>query len=72
LFVVTPAEATTNQMDRLKMTTDANGAIELAMDMTKDELKNTPTFKSKKEQDAEKQAAERARNQPATTPQPKN
>jgi sporulation protein YlmC with PRC-barrel domain len=60
------------KMDRLKMATDANGAIELAMDMTKDELKNTPTFKSKKEQDAEKQAAERARNQPATTPQPKN
>jgi PRC-barrel domain protein len=60
------------KMDHLKMTTDANGAIEFAMDMTKDELKNTPTFKSKKEQDAEKQAAERARNQPATTPQPKN
>jgi hypothetical protein len=46
-------------MDRLKMTPGANGEMELAMDMTKDELKNTPTFKSKKEQDAEKLAAER-------------
>jgi hypothetical protein len=32
----------------------------------------TPTFKSKKKQDAEKQAAERPGNTPATTPLPKN
>jgi len=58
------------KMDRLKMTAGANGAMELAMDMTKDELRNTPTFKSKKEQDAEKQAAERARERPQIPSQP--
>jgi hypothetical protein len=42
------------------------------MDMTKDELRNTPSFKSQKDVNAEKQAAELARNQPATTPMPKN
>jgi hypothetical protein len=34
------------------------------MDAKKEELINTPIFKSKRDQDAEKQAAERARNQP--------
>ena len=34
------------------------------MDVKKEELANAPSFKSKKDQDAEKQAAERARNQP--------
>jgi len=58
------------KMDRLKMTGGANGEMELAMDVTKDELKNTPTFKSKKEQDAEKQAAERARERPQIPAQP--
>jgi len=58
------------KMDRLKMTAGANGAMELAMDMTKDELKNTPTFKSKHEQDAEKQAVERARERPQIPAQP--
>ena len=42
------------------------------MDPSKDELSNTPTFKSKKDQDAEKQAAERPRIQPPTMPPPKN
>ena len=58
------------KMDRLKMTAGANGAIELAMDMTKDELKNTPTFKSKKDQNAEKQAEQRARERPQIPAQP--
>lgn len=58
------------KMDRLKMTPAANGEMELAMDMTKDELKNTPTFKSKKEQDEEKLAAERARERAQTPAQP--
>ena len=58
------------KMDRLKMTAGANGAMELAMDMTKDELKNTPTFKSKKEQDAEKHAEQRARERPQIPAQP--
>src|SRR5207244_6174145 len=60
------------KLDKLKMATGADGAMELSMDMTKDELRNTPTFKSQKDQHAEKQAAERARNQPATAPMPKN
>jgi hypothetical protein len=58
------------KMDRLKMTAGANGTMELAMDMTKDELRNTPTFKSKREQDAEKQAAQRARERPQIPAQP--
>jgi hypothetical protein len=58
------------KMDRLKMTAGANGDLELAMDMTKDELKNTPTFKSKREQDVEKQAVERARERPQIPVQP--
>jgi sporulation protein YlmC with PRC-barrel domain len=60
------------KLDRLKMTTGPNGAMELAMDVKKEELTNTPTFKSKKDQDAEKQAAERPRIQPPTMPPPKN
>ena len=60
------------KMDRLMMTAGPDGAMQLAMDVKKEELSNTPTFKSKKDQDAEKQAAERARNQPATVPPPKN
>jgi hypothetical protein len=34
------------------------------MDVKKEELANAPSFKSKRDQEAEKQAAERARNQP--------
>jgi len=60
------------KLDRLNMTTDADGRLQLTMDVKKEELTNTPTFKSKKDQDAEKQAAERARNLPATAPPPKN
>lgn len=61
------------KMDRLQMIPSAEGdGLMLTMGANKEELKNTPTFKSKKEQDAEKQAAERPRNTPATTPQPKN
>jgi len=60
------------KLDKLKMTRGADGVLELSMDMTKDELRNTPSFKSQKDVNAEKQAAELARNQPATTPMPKN
>jgi len=52
------------KIDRLKMTSGANGAMELAMDITKDELTNAPTFKSKKDQDAEKAAEQRRSEQP--------
>ena len=37
------------KMDRLKMRSLPEGTMELSMDMTKDELSNTPTFKSKRE-----------------------
>jgi len=61
------------KMDRLQMVPNSEGdGLMLMMGANKEELKNTPTFKSKKEQDAEKQAAERPRNTPATTPLPKN
>jgi hypothetical protein len=48
------------------------GGLMLTMEANKEGLKNTPTFKSKKEQDAEKQAAEPPRNIPSPTPPPKN
>jgi sporulation protein YlmC with PRC-barrel domain len=61
------------KMDRLQMIQNPEGdGLVLLMGANKEELKNTPTFKSKKEQDAEKQAAERPRNTPGTTPLPKN
>ena len=52
------------QMDRLHIQRNGNGHVQLTMDVKKDELANAPSFKSKAELDAEKQAAERARNQP--------
>ena len=61
------------KMERLDMTPNPQGdGLVLMMGANKEELKNAPTFKSKKEQDAEKQAAEHPRNTPATTPLPKN
>jgi sporulation protein YlmC with PRC-barrel domain len=51
------------KMDRLQISQGSDG-VQLMMDVKKDELANAPSFKSKKDQDAEKQAAERARNQP--------
>ena len=53
------------KLDRLQIAHDAqSGRLQLMMDAKKDELANTPSFKSKRDQDAERQAAERARNQP--------
>ena len=60
------------KLDRLQFAQAAEGGLQLTMDAKKEELLNTPTFKSKRDQDAEKQAAERARNQPPTMPPPKN
>jgi hypothetical protein len=57
------------KMDRLKMASGADGAMQLSMDMTKEELSNTPTFKSKRDQDAEK-AAEQRRSEQPTRPMP--
>ena len=59
------------KLEKLKMTTAADGTMELAMDMTKDELRNTPSFKSKRDVDAEK-AAEQRRNEAPQRPMPKN
>ena len=57
------------KMDRLKMA-EADGAMQLTMDAKKEELSNAPSFKSRKDQDAEKRAAQ----QPArpTSPAPRN
>jgi hypothetical protein len=57
------------KMDRLKVTSGADGAVQLSMDMSKDELSNTPTFKSKRDQDSEKAAEQRRKEQP-TRPMP--
>jgi hypothetical protein len=57
------------KMDRLKLASGADGTMQLSMDTSKEELTNTPTFKSKKDQDAEKAAEQRAREQP-TRPTP--
>jgi sporulation protein YlmC with PRC-barrel domain len=52
------------KMDRLQIVHGGDGALQLMMDVKKEELANAPSFKSRRDQDAEKQAAERARNQP--------
>jgi sporulation protein YlmC with PRC-barrel domain len=53
------------KMDRLQISQSAQDGTQLMMDVKKEELANAPSFKSKRDQDAEKQAAERARNQPS-------
>jgi hypothetical protein len=53
------------KLDRLQMAPDAqSGGMQLTMDAKKEELTNTPSFKSQRDVLAEKEAAERARNQP--------
>jgi sporulation protein YlmC with PRC-barrel domain len=57
------------KLDRLQITHDTqSGGLQLMMDAKKEELANTPSFKSKRDQDAERQAAERARNMPQGGP----
>ena len=56
------------KIDRLKMTAGPDGSFDLAMDAKKEELTNTPTFKSKREQDAEKQAEQRRNEAPGQRP----
>ena len=60
------------KLGKLKMATAADGAMELSMDMTRDELRNTPSFKSKRDLDAEKAAEQRRNEAPAQWPVPKN
>jgi len=53
------------QMERLQaQAKPEGGGSQLVMDVKKEELSNTPAFKSKRDQEAEKEAAERARNRP--------
>src|SRR5882724_1668846 len=47
------------KLDKLKMAPAADGTMELSMDMTKDELRNTPSFKSRRDVEAEKVAEQR-------------
>ena len=47
------------KLDRLQVGQTPEGTMQLTMDAKKDELANAPTFKSKRDQDAEKRAAER-------------
>ncbi len=57
------------KLDRLQITHDAqSGGVQLMMDAKKEELANTPSFKSKRDQDTERQAAERARSMPQGGP----
>ena len=61
------------KLDRLQITHDTqSGGLQLMMDAKKEELANTPSFKSKRDQDAERQAAERARNMPQGGPAKQN
>jgi sporulation protein YlmC with PRC-barrel domain len=52
------------KMDRLQISNTAEGAVQLTMDVKKEELTNAPSFKSKREMDNEKRAAESQRNVP--------
>ena len=56
-------------MDKLKMSHNADGSVLLTMDMTKDELSNAPAFKSKRDQDVEKKRSETPTQRP-TAPAP--
>jgi hypothetical protein len=58
------------KIDRLKVTSGPDGTMQLAMDVTKEELTNAPTFKSKKDQDAEKAAEQRRSETPVQRPMP--
>jgi len=52
------------KMDRLQISNTAEGAVQLTMDAKKEELANAPAFKSKREMDNEKRAAETPRTTP--------
>ncbi|MET0194938.1 MAG: PRC-barrel domain-containing protein [Hyphomicrobiaceae bacterium] len=52
------------KMDRLQISNTAEGAVQLTMDAKKEELANAPSFKSKRELDNEKRAAETPRTTP--------
>ena len=55
------------KMDQLKITPKAEGGVNLVSDLKKDELSNAPAFKSLRDIEAEKRAAEKpARPSPGT------
>ena len=54
------------KMDRLQISQGPQNGMQLMMDVKKEELANAPAFKSKRDQDSERQAAERARSQPSS------
>ena len=56
------------KIDRLQIGQDKDG-MQLTMDAKKEELSSAPAFKSKKDVEAERQSAERAKN-PPTGPRP--
>jgi len=58
------------KIDRLKMSSGPDSVMQLSMDATKQELSDTPTFKSKHDQDSEKAAAQRRSETPAQRPMP--
>ena len=58
------------KMDRLKLSAGPDGTLQLAMDMTKEELSNAPTFKSLRDVQAEKRAQERPALPPTQRPTP--
>jgi hypothetical protein len=58
------------KIDRLKMSSGPDSVIQLSMDATKQELTDTPTFKSKRDQDSEKAAEQRRSETPAQRPMP--
>src|SRR5262245_15187044 len=53
------------KMDRLQISHNGDGSVQLMMDVKKEELANAPSFKSKRDVEAEKQAAERRSQPPA-------
>ncbi len=55
------------KMDRLKITPKADGGVSLVSDLKKDDLANAPAFKSRKDIEAEKRAAERPVRPPTGT-----
>jgi len=55
------------KMEQLKIMPEANGTVKLVMDIKRDDLANAPAFKSRRDIEAEKKAAERP-SPPANKP----
>ena len=55
------------KMDQLKIAPQADGSVKLTSDVSKEQLTNAPLFKSRKDIEAEKRAAQR----PSPTPGPR-